>query len=262
MSYVKSKLHSENDRLDIYPVSRVSVVGNGYVYFIPVSKFPVPETERKSIKSFLDELRNRYTDLAESTLWSYLGILNKVIEFEILEKCGNHLFDWQSQVAMALLPGQPLPRIPTREEVMSWEEMPSGHELIPMITYIARRDAVVEAHEELFGCGGTILYVSAHEEQKLFAKTKEVFGYKISSQYLQFMNCLPVFEINALLEATSNQFKALYSSIGLYIGESMRDAGIVVIADKHLDREIAELVYLLPDGRKRRHSGIQGNLER
>jgi hypothetical protein len=261
MSYVKSRLHSYKDYLELYPVCRVSIPGNGNVYFIPVSRFPIPDNERKSTKCFLNELKKRYTDMAESNLCSYLGILNKVIEFEILEKVGCHLFDWQSRVAMALFPGQPLPRIPTREEVMSWEEMPSGDELIPMITYIARRDAVVEAHEELFGCGGTIFYASTHQEQKLFAKTKEVFGYKISSQHLQFMDCLPVLEIDALLEATSNQFKALYSTINLYIGESMRDAGIVIISDKNLDREIADLVYLLPDGRKRSRSRIPGSLE-
>jgi hypothetical protein len=261
MSYIKSRMHSESDRLELYPVCRVSISGNGNVYFIPVSRFPMSDTERKSIRYFLDELWRCYSNLAESNLPRYLGILNKVMEFGIIEKVCMHLFDWRIQVAIALSPDHPPSPLPTMEEVLSWKEVPSVHELIPLIKYIAREDAVAEAHEELFGCGGTILYASAYEEEKLFAKTKEIFGYKISSPYLQFMKCLPVLEIDDLLEATDNQFRALYSAIGLYIGESMRDRGVVIISDKNLDREIADLVYLLPDGRKRGRSRIHGSLE-
>jgi hypothetical protein len=261
MNYVRTRIHSESNRLELYPVCRVSISGNGNVYFIPVSRFPISDTERKSIRYFLDELWRCYSNLAESNLRRYLGILNKVIEFDILEKMCLHMFDWPTQVAIALSPDHPPSPLPTREEVLSWKEMPSAHEFIPMITYMAREGALAEAHEELFGCGGTILYTSTHGEEKLFAKTKEIFGYKISSPYLQFMQCLPVLEINDLLEATDNQFKALHSAIGLYIGESMRDRGVVIISDKNLDRKIADLVYLLPDGCKRGRSRIHDSLE-
>jgi hypothetical protein len=216
----------------------------------------MPANERKCIKQFLDALQNRYTALVDSNILSYLGVLNKVMEFDILEKIVSHLFDWQSQVAVALFPDQPPPPLPTREEVKSWKEVPSEHDLIPLITYIADSGAVAEAYEELFGCGGTILYISAHEEKQLMAKTKEVFGHRISNPCLQFMNCLPVLEIDTLREATSHQFKAFHSAIGLYIGESMRYSGIIIISDKTLDIEIADLVYLLPNGRKRGRSSI------
>ena len=115
-----------------------------------------------------------------------------------------------------------------------------------MITYITKKKAVAEAYEELFGCGGTILYTSPLEEQELFAKTKQIFGYRITNQSLQLMNCLPVLGINALLDATNNQFRALYSAVGLYVGESMQDAGVIIISDKKLDAEISELAYMLP----------------
>jgi hypothetical protein len=250
MSYFNSRFRSEIDKLKLYPVCKVSLTDNGNVYFIPVSRFPTPEKERKSLGYFLDELRKRYADLVELNLHSCLGILNRVMEFDVLEKVGSHLFDWRSQVAIALFPDQPPPHVPTREEAMSWKQVPSWHEVIPMMTYIAKRDAVAEAYKELFGCGGTILYTSTHEEHKLLAKTKEIFGYKIASQCLQLLNCLPVLEINALHEATENQFRALYSALGLYIGESIRDAGVIIISDRKLDCEIADLLYLLRNGHK------------
>jgi hypothetical protein len=206
----------------------------------------MPDEERKSVRSFLNELRKRYDNLAESSLFSCLGILNEVLEFERLEILGRHLFDWPTQAGIAVLPDRPLPQFPTRDEVMSWKEIPSWHDLMPMITYITKKQAVTEAYEELFGCGGTVLYTSAHEEQKLFAKTKEIFGYRITNEFLQFMNCLPVLGINALLDATDNQFRALYSAVGLYMGESMQDGGVIIISDKKLDAEISELAYMLP----------------
>jgi hypothetical protein len=249
MSYVRTSSRAENDQLDLYPACRVSVTDHGNVYFIPVSGFPIPDEERKSIKGFLVELRKRYANLVESGLFSCLGILDKVLEFEALEKLGHHLFDWPTQGAIALLPDRPPPKFPTRDEVMSWKEkgVPLSHDLMPMITYITKKEAIPEAYDELFGCGGTIFYTSTHNEQKLFAKTKEIFGYRITNQILQFMNCLPVLGINALLDATDYQFRALYSAVGLYIGESMQDAGVVIISDKKLDAEISELAYMLPD---------------
>jgi hypothetical protein len=262
MYNVKSSPNSEKNQLDLYPLSRVSVTENGHVYFVPVSKFPIPNNERTSIRHFLIELWERYLKSVESDLISCLGILNKALEFEVLETVCDHVFDWRSKVAIALFPNQPPPHVPTREEIMSWKEAVSGHDVIPMITYITKSDVVREAHKKLFGCGGTILYISPHEKEKFFAKTKEIFGYKLTKQCFQFMDCLPVLEIGVLLEATNNQFRALYSAIGLYIAESMRDGGIVIISDRKLDREIADLVYLLPDGRKRGTSGVRSSLER
>jgi hypothetical protein len=246
MDYVKSRSRSEGNRPDLYPVSRVSVTDHGNVYYIRASRFPMPDEERKSVRSFLNELRKRYAGLAESSLFSCLGVLNKVLEFEALETLGRHLFDWPTKVSIAALPDRPPPQFPTRDEVMSWKEIPSWHEIMPMITYITKKKAVAEAYEELFGCGGTILYTSALEEQELFAKTKQIFGYRITNQSLQLMNCLPVLGINALLDATNNQFRALYSAVGLYVGESMQDAGVIIISDKKLDAEISELAYMLP----------------
>jgi hypothetical protein len=246
MTYVKSRSRSDHNRPDIYPVSRVSVTDHGNVYYIRVSGFPMPDEERRSVRGFLNELRKRYDKLAESSLFSYLGILNKVLEFETLETLGRRLFDWPTKVSVAVLPDRPIPQFPTRDEVMSWKEIPSWHDLMPMVTYITKKQAVAEAYEELFGCGGTILYTSIYEEQKLFAKTKEIFGYRITNEFLQLMNCLPVLGVNASLDATDNQFRALYSAVGLYIGESVQDAGVVIISDKELDTEISELAYMLP----------------
>jgi len=261
MNNVITSYRSEKIKIDLYPACRVSVTEHGNVYFIPVSRFPIPEIERTSIRNFLNQLLKSYLDSAGSDLISCLGILNKVLEYEIIEKVCDNQFDWRSKMAIALFPDQPPPRIPSREEIISWKEVVSGHDVVPMITYITRKYAVTEAHESLFGCGGTILYISPHEREKLLAKTKDIFGYKITAQCFQVMDCLPVLEIDALLKATDHQFQALYSAIGLYIGESMRDGGIIIISDRGLDREIADLTYLLPEGRRNGPAGNRIRLE-
>jgi hypothetical protein len=250
----KSVLHSQGDQVEqpeLFPVRKAAVADRGNVYYIPVSGFPLPDAERKSIKLFLDELQLRYAGLVETEPLGCLGIISKVLEFEVLEKIGRNVFDWQPQLAMAIFPDQPPPHVPSREEALSWKEGFPVHEVMPMISYITRKNAVKEAYDELFGCGGTILYATVLEERKLFAKTKEVFGYKITDKSFQMMDCLPVLGIDVLLNATSSQFRALHSVAGLYIGESMRDEGVVIASDRWLDREISELACLLLNKRKR-----------
>jgi hypothetical protein len=261
MNYQKNqRMHSKSgfqshgeqvEQQELYPVRKAEVADKGNVYFIPVSRFPIPVAERKSIKRFLDELQKRYAGLAETELLGCLGIISNVLEFEVLEKIGLNVFDWQPQLAMAVFPDQPPPHVPSREEALSWKEGFPVHEVMPMISYITRKNALGEAYAELFGCGGTIFYTTALEERKLFAKTKEVFGYKITDKSFQMMDCLPVLGIDTLLKATSSQFRALYSVAGLYIGESMRDEGLIIISDRWLDKEISELAHILLDKRKR-----------
>jgi hypothetical protein len=123
------------------------------------------------------------------------------------------------------------------------------HEMMPMMTCITRKTAVGPAYDALFGWGGATLYLSPLEEQMFFQMTKEVFGHRITEPVVQLLNCLPYFRINALLDATERQFKALYSTLGLYVGESVKDDGLVITCDRCLDEVIADLVYLLKDGR-------------
>jgi hypothetical protein len=248
----ESAVHGDQtEQLELFPVRKVKVTEKGNVYFIPVSGFPIPDAERKLIKRFLDELKKSHARLAGTELQGCLGVISKVLEFEVLEKIGLNVFDWRPQMAMAIYPDQPPPHVPSREEALSWKEGFPVHEVMPMISYITRKSAIGEAYEELFGCGGTIFLSTVLEESELFAKTKEVFGYRITDKSFQIMNCLPVFGIDTLLKATSNQFRALYSVAGLYIGESMRDEGVVIVSDRWLDREISDLAYILSNKRKR-----------
>ncbi len=247
----ESVFHSQGEQIELYPVRKAEVADRGNVYFIPVSNFPIPDAERKSIKRFLDELQKRYASLIETDLLGCLGIISNVLEFEVLEKIGLNVFDWQPQLAMAVFPDQPPPHVPSREEALSWKEGFPVHEVMPMISYITKKNAVGEAYEELFGCGGTIFYATVLDERKLLAKAKEVFGYKITDKSFQMMDCLPVLGIDTLLNATSTQFRALSSFAGFYVGESMRDEGVVIVSDKWLDREISELAHILSDKRKR-----------
>jgi hypothetical protein len=247
----ESVFRSQSDQIELFPVRKAEVAERGNVYFIPVSRFPIPDAERKSIKSFLDELQKRYASLIETELLGCLGIISNVLEFEVLEKIGLNVFDWQPQLAMAVYPDQAPPHVPSREEALSWKEGFPVHEVMPMISYITKKNAVGEAYEELFGCGGTVFYATVLDERKLLAKAKEVFGYKITDKSFQMMECLPVLGIDTLLNATSTQFRALYSFAGFYVGESMRDEGVVIVSDKWLDREISELARMLSDKRER-----------
>jgi hypothetical protein len=238
--------------LELHPVRKAEVAEPGNVYYIPVSGFPLPELEREQLRRFVGELRNRYAQLAERPLCNYLGIINSVLEHEVLQLVVTNMFDWRPLQASAFLPELPPAHLPTAEETRSLQgdfSRDRGHEITPMMTCITRRNAVGPAYDALFGCGGAALYLSLLEEQQFFRITKEVFGHRITEPTFQPLNCLPYFRINALLNATERQFKALYSAVSLYIGESVKDEGLVMTCDRSLDEVIADLVYLLKDGR-------------
>jgi hypothetical protein len=243
---------TQTQPLELYPVRKVEVAEPGSVYYIPVSGFPLPELEREQLRRFGGELRNRYAQLAERPLFNYLGIINSVVEYEVLQLVVTHMFDWRPLQALAFLPELPPAHLPTAEEIRSGKSDFSPekmHEIMPMMTCITRKNAVGPAYDALFGCGGATLYLSPLEEQKFFQMTKEVFGHRITEPMFQPLNCLPYFRISALLDATEGQFEAMYSTLGLYMGESMKDKGLVITCDRCLDEVIADLVDLLKDGR-------------
>ena len=245
----RNRISAPSDRnqlwRELHPVRKAEGSQVGNVYFIPVTDFPIPELERERIKCFLSELKSQFIQLAGGSQFSLLGILNSVLEFEVLEKVGVNAFDWRPQIAMALFPDQPPPHLPGRAEATSWQNGFPVHEVMPMITYITKKDAVLQAYEELFGCGGTLLYLSLLNVDRFFEKTKEVFGYKITDQCFQLINCLPAFRLDTLLNATDRQFQALYSMTDLFISESIQDGGVIITASKSLDKVISNLARLL-----------------
>lgn len=253
MNYLKRlKRNPNSDKAEIYedlpdllPVLKARVADQGNVYFIPVSNFPISESERNRLKLFVDKLHLSYADLIGRELSGCLGVVSEVLEFDIIEKIGVNSFDWQPKMAIALNPELPPPHIPGREEALAWKEGFPVHQVMPMISYITKKSIIGEAYNELFGCGGTIFYSSTLNSDKFFEKNKDVFGYRITDKCFQLMECLPMMGLNTFLEATTNQFRALYSSMGLYVCESKRDNGIIIVSDRILDKELYELSVIL-----------------
>jgi hypothetical protein len=167
------------------------------------------------------------------------------LEFGVLHTLVMNGLDWRPQAAVALMPDRPPPRLPGREEAKLFTTTVPVHELLPMMQYISRPSKVMPAYRALFGTGATVLYVSALEGRKFLQKTKEVFGYRIQDPAFQVLDCLPYFTSQPLIGATSHQFEALHSAIGLYIGESAQDRGVLIAADRCIDGIIAGCVDLL-----------------
>ena len=235
---------------ELYPVRKASVIKHGHVYYLPVSYFPIPPRERARLNLFLGELCRRHARLVEGSLFNYLSISHLVMKNEVLRQVTANLFDWRPRQVLALTPNLPPPQMPSEDELnriqqeFSVEKM---HEMMPLMTLISRKGAVQSAYETLFGAGGSCLYVSALDELKFLRAAKEVFGYRIQDPIYQALGCLPLFNMEILLEATERQFKALFSMVDLYIGESVGDGGLVITSEVCLDQALAELVDLIKD---------------
>jgi hypothetical protein len=251
-----NSLRAEKPIFDIYPVRKAGVVKPGNVYYIPVTSFPIPSRERNRLNQFLRELCGRYAELAERPLFSYLSILHSVMKQEVLRQVVINMFDWRPKQALAVMPNLPPPHTPSEEEINSVQEdfsLDKLHEMLPIMTLISRKAAVKSAYDTLFGAGGSVFYASSLDEKKFMLMTKEVFGYRIEDPIYRALDCLPFFRMNALLDATERQFKALYSVIDLYIGENIHDEGLIITSKVCLDKTMASLAHLI-EGREPRRS--------
>jgi hypothetical protein len=234
----------DDDLDELLPFQKITVTPPASVYYLDTPTFPMRERERGKIKELIISLAGRFPGDERQQLFSYLGIIHSMLRPELLRAISMNKLEWRPMTALALLPGQPPPRIPDVEEVVERGGDISPDEVLPAITYITKQSAVREASDRLFGMGALAIYVTSLEEQQFFRKTKEVFGHTIEDDALKFMNCLPFFAMDALMRATERQFRALFSVLELYIGESARDMGYIIISNKCLDDEIIELVSL------------------
>ncbi len=240
-----NRRYNRTYEFELYPVRKAAVANGGNVYYLPVTQFPIPTSEKRVIKPFLERLMALHEDLEEKKLHHYLGVVDSALEFEVLEKVGEKILDWKPEMALALLPDLPSPHLPSREEVMALQDPSKVREMMPMIACINDMPAVADAYESLFGCGGLALFVSAHEKKQFYDKNRQVFGHKIKIPCFQSLNCLPFFRVDPLLKATEKQYLALYSVLSLYIGESVLDEGLVIISNRCLDKIISDLAHLL-----------------
>jgi hypothetical protein len=243
-----NSLQANKPIYDIFPVRKAGVVKHGNVYYIPVTSFPIPSRERRRLLQFLGELRASYAEIAERPLFDYLSILHSIMKQEVLRQVVANMFDWRPKQVMAFLPNLPPPHTPSEEEINALREdfsIDRIHELLPMLTLISRKDAVKPAYDGLFGVGGSAYYASTLEQMNFLRKSKEVFGHRIEDPIYRALDCLPYFSMNAFLEATEAQFKALYSLIDLYLGESIQDEGLIITSRLCLDETIAGLAHLI-----------------
>ena len=227
---------------ELYPFQKAAVPAPASVYFLGVPSFPMPELWHGPIKEMIEKLQGRFRAEFEGNLLSYLGIIHSMLKPDLLRALVTNNLEWRPATALAILPDQPAPRIPSVEEVVKWEGNIPLDEVMPLISYITNPNAVKDASDQLFGKGALAFYVSPLGEHAFLKRMKDVFGYVIEDPALNVMNCLPFFEIDALLSANEKQFKALFCALDLYIGESAKDRGYVIVSSACLDDKIMELV--------------------
>jgi hypothetical protein len=228
----------------LYPFQKITVRAPASVYYLGVPSFPIPDRWRDTVKDMIEKLQGRFCAEPRPQMLTYLGVIHSMLKPELLRALMTNNLEWRPTTALALLPDQPTPRVPSVEEVIEWEGNIPLDEVMPLITYITKPNAVKEASDLLFGKGALAFYISPLGEQAFLKKMKEVFGYVIEDPALNVFDCLPFFRVDALLPANERQFKALFCALDLYVGESAKDGGYVIVSSKCLDDEIIELVSL------------------
>ncbi len=239
--------HDQSLKEKLYPFQKLTVSAPASVYYLGVPSFPMPGRLRDTAKDLIEKLHSRFcAEFGRQTL-TCIGIVHSMLTPDLLRALMTKNLEWRPNTALALLPDQPPPRIPSVEEVIEWKGDIPLDEVMPLITLITKPNAFKEVFDLLFGKGAMALYISPLREQEFLKKMKEVFGYVIEDAALNVIDCLPFFRIGALLPASEKQFKALFSALDLYIGESAKDSGYIIVSSRCLDDEITKLVFPLKD---------------
>jgi hypothetical protein len=104
-----------------------------------------------------------------------------------------------------------------------------------------------EAHRTMGGHGALIMFLSRLKESELRGRWKELFGKRVTDRLFQAMPLfIPLFGAQSFQNVPEDEITAWLESFELYIGESVEDKGILVVARENLDVVIANLIKALP----------------
>jgi hypothetical protein len=119
----------------LYPFQKVAVPAPASVYYLGVPSFPIPDRWRNTIKEMIEKLLGQFCAELGGQALTYLGVIHSMLKPELLRALMTNNLEWRPTAALALLPDQPAPRIPSVEEVIEWEGNIPLDEVMPLITY-------------------------------------------------------------------------------------------------------------------------------
>jgi hypothetical protein len=239
---------------DLYPVQRLSFIPVGAVYLVPVSKFPMPQGELQWVRGFCESLM-AHVQRAIAGLQLEVIIKQSRLYTGLVDHFADHAPMWLPQQGVAVIPHLPPPHVPTRSEIESIDPRcltPNGAgfppDIVPELVFqIADEGGREEARRTMGGHGALSVFLSRLQESELHQFWNELFGKRVTDRLFRTAPLfIPLFGTRSFQNVAEDEITAWLESFELFIGESVEDNGIIVVARESLDVVIANLIKALP----------------
>jgi hypothetical protein len=235
-------------------IERFSDVALGDIYLLPVSQYPLPESELSGTHKFITSLVEEFQTI-HGRLSLEVIIRQSCIYTGLLETFVDNARRWIPRQGLAVIPHKAPPHLPTREEVERINPMEMSQRGIA---------GVIDAPEFLFqitdetgkrqccnamaGHGALSIALTKLQSEDLKRTWNGLFSGKITDRAFRRMpRYIPWFGIQSFRLATEKDLLSWFESFELYVGESKEDRGIVIASRENIGSLVEDLVKALPE---------------
>ena len=239
---------------DLHPVQRLSFIPVGAVYLVPVSNFPMPQGELHWVRDFCESLM-AHVQSAIGGLEVEVIIKQSRLYTGLVDHFADHAPMWMPQQGVAVIPHLPPPHVPTQSEIESIDPRcltPNGAgfppDIVPELVFqIADEGGKKEARQSMGGHGALSVFLSRLKESELHKRWNELFIKRVTDRLFRTAPLFtPLFGARSFRDVPEDEVAAWLETFELFIGESVEDKGIVIVARESLDVLIANLIKALP----------------
>jgi hypothetical protein len=237
-----------------YSIERLPDIPKGDVYLLPVSQYPLPQSEVGHMSMFIDSLVEKFQS-THGRLSLEVIIRQSRLYTGLVDTFVDNARQWMPEQGLAVIPHKPPPHIPGRDEVaainpivMSQRGIEGVIDLPEFVFRITDEAGREQCSKILAGHGALNIILTRLASNELKQAWKELFGKRVTDRAFRSMRSfIPIFGAQSFRGATEHDLSSWFESFELYIGESKEDRGIVIASGRNIEGLVEEVRKELPE---------------
>jgi hypothetical protein len=223
---------NENDRTArMVQMRQVTAPPPWEAWLLPLSAFPVPETEIGPARKFCGNLTTAVMKQRSLSLETLIQ-MEKLHLGDGPDRLSDNGREWIPAMGLGVWPGREPPTLWTKEEFEALDvgEMPRTlmYQVFRVTTEQPARHA---ARDRMFGLGTVLEILTRDDSEPFLEKTRAVLLPPITDKSFNcFSFYIPLFEAQTFKESTAEQLDEWFCGAAAYIRESPEDEGVLVAA--------------------------------
>jgi hypothetical protein len=234
-------------------IERLSGIPEGDVYLLPVSQYPLPQSELSRVSVFIDSILENFQS-AHGRLSTEVIIRQSCLYTGLVDTFVDNAPQWMPKQSLGVIPHKPPPHIPDRDEIaglnpilMNQRGIERVVDIPEFVFQITDEAGKKQCREALAGHGALGIILTKLTSKNLIQAWKELFGKKVTDRAFRHMRSfIPLFGVQSFQDATESDLSSWFESFELYIGESKEDRGIVIASRRNIEGLVEKLAKELP----------------